>query len=106
MLPTWEATAAPPTWGCYTDSGMGHDKSLFGEFSVLLCPRVVVFVFLTLILKKSALLYIQANAAFSCALLPKSIVHAMKILKISNYKQEQVHLEGVLQNIYLAIKTV
>lgn len=85
---------------------MGHDKNLLGEFSVLLSLCVVVFVFLTLILKKIALLYIQANAAFSCALLSKSIVHAMKIVKISNYKQEQVHLEGVLKNIYLAIKIV
>lgn len=40
------------------------------------------------------MLYVQANAAFSCALLSKSIVHARKILKISDYKQEQMHLKG------------
>lgn len=43
--------------------------------------------------EKSALLYVQANAAFSCALLSESIVRAMKIFKISNYKQEQMHLK-------------
>jgi len=58
------------------------------------CVYDVAVVFSNFDSENSASIYVQVNTAFSCALLSKSIVHAMKIFKISNYKQEKIHLKG------------